>query len=420
MSVKRRDKKDRILRTGESQRSDGMYMFRYIDHRGRTQCIYSWKLVETDTVPEGKKDNGALRDLEKKVQRELEEAKAWAKGDYTVQQLVEKYLSLQTGVKRTTKMGYRTVMRLLERDPFGNRHIDQVKLSDAKAWLIKLQQVDHKGYSTIHTIRGVVRPAFQMAVDDDMLKKNPFDFQLATVIINDMTTRESISRKEEQAFLDFVRKDKHFFRYYDGMFILFKTGMRISEFTGLTLSDLDMKKRTIRIDHQLQKTGSEVYIDSTKTYAGKRILPMTQEVYEAFCRIVKNRPKPKVEPMVDGYAGFLFLDKDGKPMVGMHWEKYFQHALEKYNKTHRVQLPKITPHVCRHTYCSNMAKTGMNPKVLQYLMGHSDISVTMNTYTHLSLDDAKEEMDRLARVGEAEKDIRNLEDPFTQNLGKKA
>lgn len=66
--------------------------------------------------------------------------------------------------------------------------------------------------------------------------------------------------------------------------------------------------------------------------------------------------------------------------------------MERYNSIYRLQLPKITPHVCRHTYCSNMAKSGMNPKVLQYLMGHSDISVTLNTYTHLKLDDARDEM----------------------------
>ena len=125
--------------------------------------------------------------------------------------------------------------------------------------------------------------------------------------------------------------------------------------------------------------------------------------------IVINRVKPKTEPMIDGHVGFIFLDKDGRPMVAMHWEKYFQHAVDKYNSIYRVQLPKITPHVCRHTYCSNMAKSGMNPKVLQYLMGHSDISVTLNTYTHLKLDDAREEVEKLARKqAEAENEFRQL------------
>lgn len=421
MSEKRRDNKNRILRTGESQRSDGKYMYRYVDANGKTQCLYSWKLVRTDTVPEGKKDNGALRDLEKKVQRDLDDDIVPDGDGYTVLSLVKKYTSQKTGVKQTTLAGYGTVINVLKADPFGNKRIDKVKLSDAKAWLIKLQQVDHKSFSTIHTIRGVVRPAFQMAVDDDLLRKNPFQFQLATVLVNDMVTREAITRKEERTFLEFVRNDKHYSKYYDGMYILFKTGMRISEFTGLTISDLDMENRTINIDHQLQKTGTNVYIDTTKTYAGKRVIPMTDDVYEAFSHILSNRPKLKVEPMIDGHSGFLCMDKDGKPMVAMHWEKYFQHAVERYNSIYRVQLPKITPHVCRHTYCSNMAKSGMNPKVLQYLMGHSDISVTLNTYTHLKLDDAKEEMDKLAKAQETAEAIRSLDGKAdAQILRKKA
>lgn len=401
MSGKRRDNKNRILRTGESQRSDGKYMYRYVDANGKTQCLYSWKLVKTDILPAGKKDNGALRELEKKVQRDLDD-KIIPEGDgFTVLSLVKKYISQKTGVKNTTRAGYGTVVNLLTADPFGNKRIDKVKLSDAKAWLIKLQQEKQKSYSTIHTIRGVVRPAFQMAVDDDILRKNPFEFQLATVLVNDSVTREAITRKEERTFLEFIKNDTHYSKYYDGMYVLFKTGMRISEFTGLTLSDLDMKNRTINIDHQLQKTGTLVYIDTTKTYAGKRVIPMTDGVYEAFKNILAARPKFKVEPMIDGYSGFLWFDKDGKPMVAMHWEKYFKHAVDRYNSIYRVQLPKITPHVCRHTYCSNMAKSGMNPKVLQYLMGHSDISVTLNTYTHLKLDDAKEEMEKLAKAQEA-------------------
>ena len=120
--------------------------------------------------------------------------------------------------------------------------------------------------------------------------------------------------------------------------------------------------------------------------------------YECFEQIVKNRKKVRVEPIIDGYSRFLILDKKDMPEVALHWEKHFQWALGKYNRTHEEQMPKITPHVCRHTYCSNMAKAGMNPKALQYLMGHSDIGVTLNVYTHLGLIDAKEEMNRIAKL----------------------
>lgn len=410
MGEKRRDSKNRILRTGESQEADGRYKFRYIDSNGKRKSVYSWRLVATDSIPSGRRDNAPLRDQEKIINRDLNDEIISDGGGLTVFQLVNKYIATKTGVKHTTRAGYGTVIHLLEKDPFGSRRIDKVKLSDAKEWLIRLQQEDKKSFSSIHTIRGVVRPAFQMAVDDDLIRKNPFRFQLTTVLVNDAVTREAITRKQERTFLDFIKNDSHYCRYYDGMYILFKTGMRISEFTGLTISDLDMENRTINIDHQLQKTGALVYIDTTKTYAGTRVIPMQDDVYECFERILARRPKMKVEPMIDGYSGFLWFDKDGRPMVAMHWEKFFQHAVEKYNSIYRVQLPKITPHVCRHTYCSNMAKSGMNPKVLQYLMGHSDISVTLNTYTHLKLDDAKEELKKLARkASEAEEEFRQLE-----------
>lgn len=274
-----------------------------------------------------------------------------------------------------------------------------MKLSDAKEWLIKLQDQDGRSYSSIHTIRGVLRPAFQMAVDDDLLRKNPFQFELVSVIVNDSVTRDAITHDEKRKFLEFVRNDKHFCKYYDGIYILFYTGMRISEFVGLTIKDIDLKEKTINIDHQLQRTSQMQYIiEPPKTEAGIRVIPMQEEVCECFKRIIQNRKKPKVEPMVGGKVGFLYLDKNEMPMVALHWEKYFQHIREKYNSIYKVQMPTITPHVCRHTFCSNMAKNGMNPKTLQYIMGHSEIGVTLNTYTHVKFEDAEEEMKRIGKA----------------------
>lgn len=109
------------------------------------------------------------------------------------------------------------------------------------------------------------------------------------------------------------------------------------------------------------------------------------------------------EKVVDGYTGFLFLDKDGMPLVAMHWEHRFNHMVSRYNEIYKVQIPNITPHVCRHTYCSNMAKSGMNPKTLQYLMGHSDIAVTLNVYTHVGLEDAEKELQKMQGLENARK-----------------
>ena len=150
------------------------------------------------------------------------------------------------------------------------------------------------------------------------------------------------------------------------------------------------------MDHQLQRTRNMEYlIEDTKTVNGTRVIPMSDDVRECFRRIISRREKPETEPVIGGRTGFLYLDKNGMPYVALHWEKYFQHITTKYNKIYKEELPKVTPHVCRHTYCSNMAKSGMNPKTLQYLMGHADIGVTLNTYTHVGLEDAKQEMRRV-------------------------
>ena len=284
MSEKRRDNRNRILREGEYQRTDGRYRYRYIDEDGKEKNVYSWRLDKNDPTPRGKKRELSLREKEKQIQADLFDHIVTRGGNYTVVELIEKYTSLKTGVGHNTKAGYKTVINILNREAFGKQRIDKVRLSDAKAWLIKLQQVDGRGYSSIHSIKGVLRPAFQLAVDDDLI------------------------------------------------------------------------------------------------------------------RILANRVAPKIESMVDGYAGFLFLDKNDKPMVALHWEKYLEHIIEKYNKIYRIQMPKVTPHVCRHTFCSNMAKSGMNPKTLQYIMGHSDISVTLNVYTHVQFDDAQAELLRVAKA----------------------
>ena len=390
MSGKRRDSRNRILRNGESQRRDGRYAYKYIDTTGKPQFVYSWKLEKTDKTPPGKRDDLSLREKEKLILKDIDDEIVPRGGEITVEQLVRKYL-LQKQIITLSSI-------IIKKEEFGKRRIDKVKLSDAKCWLIKLQK-DGRGYSSIHSIRGVVRPAFQMAVDDDLIRKNPFEFQLATVVVNDSVTREAITRKQERAFLEFVANDKHFCRYYEGIYILFKTGLRISEFVGLTLADIDMKNRKISVNHQLQrKRNMEYVIEDTKTTCGTREIPMSDEVYECFERIISNRKKPRVEPMIDGKCGFLYLDKNDMPMVALHWEKYFQHICEKYNSIYKVQMPKVTPHVCRHTFCSNMAKSGMNPKTLQYLMGHSDIGVTLNTYTHIGYDDAKEELKRVVNA----------------------
>lgn len=386
--AKRRDSKGRVLRTGEYQRGDGRYCFRYTDAKGSPRTVYSWTLTKDDKSPVDKKPGPCLRKMEEAIQRDLFRGVAPEK--QTVLQLVSAYVQTRVNVRRSTQAGYRTTLKYLENDAFGHWQVEAVRASDAKRWLIDLQHVKGKSYSAICSMRGVLRPAFRCAVEDGRIPRNPFDFELSEVLIDDGIARRALSQREERLFLDFVKGDSHFSRYYDGFLILFETGLRVSELCGLTVGDIDLKEGSIEVRRQLQRTGSSGrYIEEPKTPRGIRKIPMAVDVRDSFKRIVASRDAPVVEPVVDGVSGFLFLDKNGQPCVANHWEKYFKFAVAKYNRTYKEPLPKITPHVCRHTYCTNMIRNGMSAPRLMYLMGHSSIDVTIDTYTHLGFEDIK-------------------------------
>ena len=172
---------------------------------------------------------------------------------------------------------------------------------------------------------------------------------------------------------------------------------------GVSLADVRADIEAT-IDEAMDSADPEVQTNFKKYFGNKRPTPeeyiyktMSDEVYQAFQNILKHRRKQK-NLVIDGYSVFLFINRNGNPQVAVNYEAVFRKLVDKYNSKHEEPLPKITPHVCRHTYCSNMAKSGMNPKALQYLIGHSDISVTLNTYTHVNLEDAREEVARIQVV----------------------
>ena len=390
MQGKRKDVNGRVLRTGESQRKNLRYDYRYTDSFGKRRSIYANDLKE-------------LRKKEQILHQQQEAGINYATAKISVVELLERYIMLKQGVRYSTKVNYRFVLNLVKREEFGCRSIASIKISDAKLWFMKLQS-DGRSYSTISCIRGIVRPAFQMACDEDVIRKNPFNFGLAGVVTNDTVRRNALTEQEQSLFMTFVKNDPHYSRYYDEFNVLLGTGMRVSELCGLTKNDLDFENSKICVERQLTREKNGTYrVDTTKTASGIRFIPMSDSVEASFQRILKNRMTPKSERMVDGYTGFVFLDRNGNPMVSLHVENHMKWALKKYQRTHEIPLPPITPHVFRHTFCTNMANAGMDVKSLQYIMGHSDASVTMNVYTHTSFEHAKQSMQKIIKFNTDEK-----------------
>lgn len=393
MSEKRRDNKNRILRTGESQRKDGRYTYKYVDAFGKTQFVYAWKLVPTDRTPAGKREDISLREKEQQIRQDLNDGIDTAGKKITVYELFKKYLKQQRNSRLTTQNTYHYLLEFLKKDKFGARRIDTVKISDVKAWLLELRD-SGLAYSTVLFYKRALKPAFKMALHDDCIRKNPFDFTLNSVMKNDTQSRQALTEEQEEKLLTYIQSDVCYRKHYDEIIILLRTGLRISEFCGLTVNDLDFKNRIINVDHQLIKVSKIGYIvQPPKSENGIRQIPMSDEVYQAFKNILKYR-KIQKDLVIDGYKDFLFINRNGNPQVSVNYEAMFRKLIDKYNSKHEEQLPKITPHVMRHTFCTRLANAGMNPKALQYVMGHSNITITLNLYAHASLETVKSELQR--------------------------
>ena len=392
---KRRDSKGRLLKSGESQRPDGRYAYKYMDTFGNPKFVYSWKLVPTDKIPAGKRPDLSLREKIKQIQKDLDDGIDTIGKKMTVCQLYAKYIRQRGNVKRGTKKSRQQLMKLLSDDKLGAASIDSVKLSDAKEWALRMQE---KGiaYHTICNSKRSLKAIFYMAIQDDCIRKNPFDFPINDVINDDTEPKVPLTPAQEEELLKFMQDDPVYAKYYDEVVILLETGLRISELCGLTETDLNFDLRFVNVDHQLlRSTEDGYYIETPKTDSGFRQVPMSAAAYEAFQRVLKNRRGAKAIE-VDGYSNFLFLNRDGLPKVAVNYDAMFKCLAKKFNKCHKEPLPPVmTPHTMRHTFCTRMANAGMNPKALQYIMGHANIVMTLNYYAHATFHSAQAEMERL-------------------------
>ncbi len=396
MSEKRRDVKGRILKTGESQRKDGRYAYKYIDSFGEQKFLYAWKLVHTDKTPKGKREDKSLREKEEELQKDLYDGIDTIGKKMNVCELYEKFIRIHANVREKTIPGRERLLRSLREDKLGACAIESVKPSDAKEWAIRMKL---KGvpYQVIKNDQRSLKAIFYMAIEDDCIRKNPFKFKLKDIIDDDTEPRVPLTPSQEYSLFNFIQNSKIYYRYMDDIIVLLETGLRASELCGLTESDLDFINHEINIDHQLLKGKDGYYIEVPKTDAGIRKVPMSDKCFHALKRILVNRNHAK-SIVIDGYSNFVFLNRNGLPRIARDYSNVFRGLVAQYNKCHEESLPnKTTPHTLRHTFCTKMANAGMNPKALQYIMGHANILITLSYYAHVNSESAKAEMERVLK-----------------------
>ena len=335
----RKDNKGRVLEKGESQRTDGTYMYRWTDLSKKRQTIYARTLNE-------------LRQKELQVTKtEIISGVSWESNKITVRELIDRYLSLKK-VRITTEQKYRYLINMLDKIQILDIPIKDIKTSLAKRYMITLSNIGYS-YGTVQNAKTLLKPAFQMAVEDDYIVKNPFLFTLSNIIENDSKQRFSMSEEEENHYIEFISSHGWFRHIYDDVVILLNTGMRVSELYGLTFKDVDLKNRRINVNKQLHRIGGKYVILPPKSKAGNRILAMNDATRKAFMH-KRTEVRPKVEYAIDGYTGFVFINHLGFPKTRRNLEGSMREVRKKHIELGLGELPQITPHVLRHTFCSRM------------------------------------------------------------------
>lgn len=391
--AKRFDSRGRILKTGESQRKDGRYAYKYVGADGKPKFIYSWRLNGTDPLPRGKNPCKPLREMEKDIQRDLMDGIDPSGAKMTVSELYAKHTDLKPNVRESTQKGRNQLMKLLQDDKIGNMAIEKVKPSDARQWAIRMRERGF-AFQTINNHKRSLKAIFYTAMEDDLIRKNPFNWDMEDVIENDTEPKTALTNTQTDSLLRFLQTDSTYRKHCHAVIVLLNTGLRVSELCGLTAADIDFEGGYVNVSHQLVFDKGRYRVEQPKTASGVREIPMNESVIRALKDEMRNREN--AQPVtIDGYTDFIFLNKKGMPMYGAAYSTDFNSMIKKYNKHHKEKLPKISPHTLRHTFCTNMANKNMPPKSLQYIMGHKDVTTTLGYYAHGSAESAKKAMESL-------------------------
>lgn len=409
--AERRDTKNRLLGKGEYQKSDGRYMYRYVDSKGNKRFVYSWTLTQTDRPPKGKRSEKCLRELEKEIAKDLQdEIDSFKAKKMTLNAFYEDYIEQKQELKTSTRTNYKYMYKKYVWDSIGRRKLPEIKYSDIKKFYNHLiREVGFKPNSmeTIHTI---LHPIFATAVRDGYIRVNPTDGVMAEIKKSndwEKPKRHALSVQEQEAFVEFIKSHDIYNHWMPLFTVLLGTGCRVGEIVGLTWDDCDFNNGIININHSLiyrpdEFTGkSGFYISTPKTKAGEREIPMFEAVRKA---LLNERMRQMREgfnqTVIDGYSGFIFSNR----FNGVLSPHNINRAIERITRDYNVEeselaarqnrepllLPHFSVHNLRHTFCTRMCENESNIKVIQEIMGHSDISTTMDVYNEATRDKKKE------------------------------
>ena len=414
MSDKRRDNKGRVLRSGEAQRPDGKYMFRYTDNSGNRKTVYSWKLVSTDRLKSGQKNCVALRDVERQIQKDLEDGiNTRDANNTTVDDLFKQFMDIRKDLRETSRCCYIDIYRNHIQPAIGNTPISKVKQTDIQKLYQSMVADAGVNPTTAQKAHSIIYQVFENAVMDGLLRINPstnaFKNFRKTTNLNP-ESRDPLTIEQQEEFISYVYASPRYNRFANLFTVLLGTGMRIGEALGLRWCDCDFDANLIYVTHTIsykcREDGFYRYrVTSPKTDAGNREIPMLNDVREALLREKEKKRTFRNEFVVDGYKDFVFLNHSGQVFTQSFIYDTLQGITTSYNKEEFGKareegrephyLPKMSAHILRHTFCTRMCEQNVNIKVLQDIMGHKNVRTTMDVYVRSMRDQKAEVMNSL-------------------------
>ena len=399
MAIERRkDNKNRVLKEGEYQRPNGTFEYKWRDRRGKRHSVYAKTLDE-------------LREKEIDVLRDVLDGIRADKNDLIINDLYYRWVQLKKGLKANTFQNYKYMYEQFVEPDFGEMHIVDLKRSDVRAFYNNLADEQHLKASTIDTIHTVLHQVLEIAVEDDYLRYNPSDNalrELKKAHNKDSEKKRALTISEQRLFEDFLSKQGQYHRWYPIFTVMLYTGMRVGEVTGLRWEDIDLDEGTISVNHTLvyfDKGGSEkcgFAINTPKTKAGERIIPMLPKVREAFIKEQEYQQELGLscKAVVDGYTDFIFINRFGNTQHQGTLNKALRRIIRdcNYEVLSRNEegditlLPRFSNHSLRHTFTTRMCEAGVNVKAMQDILGHADAETTLQIYADATKEMKKAEL----------------------------
>lgn len=393
MAERRKDNKNRVLKEGEYQRANGTFEYKWRDKRGKRHSIYAKTLDE-------------LRDKEIDVLRDALDGIRADKKDICINDLYNLWKQLKRGLKDNTFQNYQFCYRQYVEPDFGKTKVTDLKRTDVRAFYNYLCDSRHLKISTVDSVHTVLHQVLELGVEDDYLRYNPSDNalkELKKAHNNDTEKRRALSLAEQNLFEDYLSKQGQYHRWYPIFTVMIWTGMRVGEICGLRWSDIDLEEGIISVNHTLvyyDKGGSErcgFAINTPKTEAGTRYIPMMPKVKEAFImeKAYQEEIGLKCVAEVDGYTDFIFINRFGNTQHQATLNKALRRIIRDCNyevldkskdSENVVILPKFSNHSLRHTFTTRMCEAGVNIKAMQDILGHADVETTMDIYAEATKD----------------------------------